>query len=201
MKNLAPLFIALLIAVQSFSQVGINTTEPTSTLDVNGNIRVRKMNSSFTDSDDAEKLVGLDEDGNFVEVEVEENLILHNNELRAVETIYRFTSISLTVISVNNMDLLILPGEPNDDRKVIRIIESSGNDLIITGLKAGQDGQTLWLLAYSGNVKLVANSPLSDPANRFLMSNDVDMPQYTLIQLLYDATLQKWLIMSAGSDG
>ncbi|MCZ6595414.1 MAG: hypothetical protein O6943_10955 [Bacteroidetes bacterium] len=200
MKNLAPLFIALLIAVQSFSQVGINTTEPTATLDVDGTIRVRKINSSFTDAV-AEKLVGMDEDGSFVEVEVEENLILHDNELRAVESIYRFTSISLTVINVNNLDLIILPGEPNDDKKVIRIINSTGDDVIITGLKAGQDGQTLWLYAYSGNVKLVANSPLSDPENRFLMSNDVDMPQYTLIQLLYDATLQKWLIMSAGSDG
>ena len=179
MKNLAPLFIALLIAVQSFSQVGINTTEPTSTFDVNGNIRVRQMNSSFTDSDNAEKLVGMDEDGNFVEVEVEENLILHDNVLRGVETIYRFTSISIMVVVVNNLDLIILPGEPNDDRKVIRIMNSTGDDVIITGLEAGQDGQTLWLYAYSGNVKLVANSPLSDPANRFLMLNDVDMPQYS----------------------
>jgi len=198
MKNLAPLFIALLIAVQSFSQVGINTTEPTATLDVDGTIRVRDMD---LDNSEAEKIVGLDEDGNFVEVKVEENLILHDNELRAVESIYRFTSISLTVINVNNLDLVILPGEPNDDKKVIRIMNSTGDDIIITGLKAGQDGQTLWLYAYSGNVKLVGNSPLSDPENRFLMANDVDMPQYTLIQLLYDATIQKWLIMSAGSDG
>jgi len=194
MKNLAPLFISLLFAVQSFSQVGINTTEPTATLDVDGNIRVRKMNDSFTNSH-AEKIVGLDEDGNFVVVDVDENIILEENKLRVVENRYRFANITLTVSDVNNLDLIILPGEPNDDKKVVRIISAFGNNITISGIMAGEDGQTLWLFAYSGSVKLVGLDNASDPENQFLISGQKTIQQYELIQLLYDATLQKWLIM------
>jgi hypothetical protein len=194
MKNLAPLFIALLFAFQSFGQVGINTTEPSATLDINGNIRVRKMNSSFTNSV-AVKIVGLDEDGNFVEVDVDENVILEENKLRVVENRYRFANIVLSVDDVNNLDLIILPGEPNDDKKVIRIISSNGDNVTISGIQAGEDGQTLWLFAYSGSLKLVGLDNASDPENQFLISGQITIQQYELIQLLYDAGLQKWLIM------
>lgn len=200
MKNLAPLFIALLFVVQTFSQVGINTTEPTATLDVDGNIRVRDMNSSITNSE-AEKIVGLDEDGNFVVIEVDENIILEDNKLRVVENRYRFANTeTLFEEIINNLDLIILPGEPNDDKKVIRIITSLTlrspiGDVDITGIQAGEDGQTVWLMAYTGKVRLVGESILSDPENRFLINGMVQLQQYDMIQLLYDATLQRWLVM------
>lgn len=47
MKNL----LFLLISIMTFSQVGIKTTQPTATLDVNGNLRVRKViQGSISDS-------------------------------------------------------------------------------------------------------------------------------------------------------
>ncbi len=196
MKNLAPLFIALLFALQAFSQVGINTTEPTATLDVNGNIRVRKMNS-FTDSV-AEKLVGMDEDGNFVLVDVDENVILEENKLRVVENRYRFASVIAIGDELNNMDLLILPGEPNDDKKVMRIYTpADGNfgSIVITGILAGEDGQTVWLFAMSGSIRLVGLNNGSDPENQFLLAGQITIQQYEMIQLLYDITLEKWLVM------
>ena len=116
MKNLAPLLISLLFAFQAFSQVGIGTTEPTATLDVDGTIRVRNMIDSFTLSE-AEKIVGLDVDGNFVMIDVDENVILEENKLRVVENRYRFAGIIAIGDELHNLDLLILPGEPNDDRK------------------------------------------------------------------------------------
>ncbi len=69
------------------------------------------------------------------------------------------------------------------------------DEVEITGILAGEDGQTLWLFAYSGSLKLIGNSNSSDPENRFLISGQITIQQYELIQLLYDATLQKWLIM------
>ncbi|MEL6813000.1 MAG: hypothetical protein AAFP76_16875 [Bacteroidota bacterium] len=114
MKQLT-LLLALLCALPSFSQVGIGTTEPQATLDANGNIRVRKMNSSLTNSE-AIKIVKLDEEGNFVEVEIDENAILEDNKLLVIENKYRIAE--TTVISagtIHNLSLVILPGEPNDD--------------------------------------------------------------------------------------
>ena len=194
MKNLAPLFIALLFALQAFSQVGINTTEPTATLDVNGNIRVRKMNDSFTDSV-AEKLVGMDENGNFVLVDVDENVILEENKLRAVERRYRFASITAMGSELNNMDLLILPGEPNDDKKVMRVYTPADGNIVITGILAGDDGQTVWLFAQSGSIRLVGLDNASDPENQFLLAGQISIQQYEMIQLVYVASLQKWLVM------
>ena len=193
MKYLAPVLIALLCATPSFSQVGIGTTEPTATLDIDGNIRVRKMNSSFTNSE-AVKIVGLDHDGNFVEVEVDENIILENNMLRVVENRYRFAN--TTLISgniIHNLNLIILPGEPNDDKKVMRII--STGDISLTGIEAGEDGQTIWLLPYNGKLRLLGMNAGSDPENQFMFTGLRQVLQYGMIQLLYDATLQKWLVM------
>jgi len=194
MKNLAPLFIALLFALQAFSQVGINTTEPTATLDVNGNIRVRKMNDSFTDSV-AEKLVGMDEDGNFVLVDVDENVILEENKLRVVENRYRFASVTVIGDDLNNLDLLILPGEPNDDKKIVRIHTPADGNITITGIVAGENGQTVWILAMDGSIRLVGLDDDSDPENQFLIAGQISIQQYEMIQLLYVTSLQKWLVM------
>ena len=194
MKNLAPLFIALLFALQAFSQVGINTTEPTATLDVNGNIRVRKMNDNITDSV-AEKLVGMDEDGNFVLVDVDENVILEENKLRVVENRYRFGNVTVIGDELNNMDLLILPGEPNDDKKIVRIHTPADGNITITGILAGEDGQTLWLLAMDGSIRLIGLDNASDPENQFLLAGQISIQQYEMIQLVYVASLQKWLVM------
>ena len=196
MKNLAPLLIALLFAVQAFSQVGINTTNPTATLDVDGNIRVRHMFDNFTDAQ-AEVIVGMDEDGNFVLVDVDENIILENNKLRAVERRYRFASITVIGDELNNLDLLILPGEPNDDKKIIVIhtTDTFRANIEITGIIAGEDGQTLWLLAMDGNIKLVGLDNDSDPENQFLISGQISIQQYEMIQLVYVRSLQKWLVM------
>lgn len=196
MKNLAPLLITLLFAVQAFSQVGINTTNPTATLDVDGNIRVRHMFDNFTDAL-AEKIVGMDEDGNFVMIDVGENVILEDNKLRVVENRYRFAEITIIGDEVDNLDVRILPGEPNDDKKVIRIHALDGlrNNIEITGIIAGEDGQNLWLMAMDGSIKLVGLSGNSDPENQFLISGQIFLQQYEMIQLLYDLSLQKWLVM------
>jgi len=195
MKNLAPLLIALLFAFQAFSQVGINTTEPTATLDVDGNIRVRKMIDNFTDSE-AEKIVGMDEDGNFVMIDVDENVILEENKLRVVENRYRFASVIAIGDELDNLDLLILPGEPNDDKKIVRIhAPGLRANITLTGILAGEDGQTLWLLAMDGSIRLIGLDDGSDPENQFLISGQISIQQYEMIQILYVASLQKWLVM------
>ena len=193
MKKLHLLIVFTFCVSSIFSQVGINTTNPSADLDVNGTMRVRNLS---TNSDmDALKILGLDEDGNFVEVEIDENIILEDNKLRVVEN--RFHSAFSAVITdpkVHNRDLLILPGEPNDDKKIIKII-TDGNDVEITGIKAGEDGQMIWLMAFSKKVRLVKLSSYSEPENQFLLSGNITIDRFHMAQLVYDALLEKWLLM------
>ena len=198
MKSRAPRIAFLLISIccvfQSFSQVGIGTTEPQSTLDVNGTIRVRGIKSSYQDVE-AVRIIGLDEHGNFVEVEVDENLILENNTIRANNRISRFGTIpSLSVAIIHNLNLIILPGEPNDDKKVIRIFNSAGN-LDVTGIEAGSDGQQIWLYPQSGRIRLLRGNGSSLPANQIQGTGTWTVFQYEMIQLMYDANIAKWVIM------
>lgn len=198
MNNLAPRIAFLLIVLgsfsQSFSQVGIGTTEPQAMLDVNGSFRVTGIKSSYSDIN-AVRILGVDEDGNFVEVEVDENLILENNKIRANNKVSRLGDIPTLNISVaNNLNLIILPGEPNDDKRVIRIINTAG-DLDITGIEAGVDGQTIWLYPQSGRIRLMRGNASSLPANQIQGTGNWNIFQYEMVELMYDATLAKWIIM------
>lgn len=106
MKKIKLSFVFALLSVLSFSQVGINTTTPTKELDVNGDVRVRGLSNpngrttqiyakpdgtlvnSFTDpSAPGTKFVGflnsdisLDQDYNFKEIILSNELIDVNNE-------------------------------------------------------------------------------------------------------------------------
>ena len=193
MKNLLLTVLTVCCVSSTFSQVGINTTDPSATLDVNGTIRVRDF--KIGQGIEAKKIVGIDEEGNFVEVQVGENIILKENNLRVVEN--RFHSSSTTTITagtVHNYKLLILPGEPNDDKKIIKII-TSGGAVDMTGIEAGEDGQMIWLMAYTDRVKLLPLNASSDPENQLLLNNAVSFFQYEMVQLVYDGSLQKWLLM------
>jgi hypothetical protein len=196
MKRLAPIFVILLMAFSGYAQVGINTTEPTSTLDVNGTIRVRGAKFSSYDNDIiAKHIIGIDDDGNMVEVEVDENLILENNKIRAVNQILKIGDVpGLNVPIINDLNLVIWPGEPNDDKSVIKLNSILG-DMIITGLVAGQDGQQIWLYPVSGDLTLVPNSLLSLFANQIEQNNNMIVPRYSMVRLMYDATRSKWIIM------
>ncbi len=190
------LLLLFVMAYSGYAQVGINTTKPTTTLDVNGTMRLRGVkSSSYADDVEAVRVVGIDADGNLVEVEIDENLILENNRIRAIDSKVRMGSTSVINIgTVNNLGLIILPGEPNDDKRLIRILSSVGN-VDVTGIVAGEDGQTIWVMAYDGTVRLRGSNAGSDPENRFAHTGNVTLQQYEMVQLLYDATLQKWLVM------
>ncbi len=194
MKNVAPLLFFLFIGTSCFSQVGINTTDPQSTLDVNGTIRVTGIKSAYQDVE-AVRILGVDEDGNFVEVEIDENLILEDNRIRANSRISRLGTIpTLNIGIAHNLNLIILPGEPNDDKKVIRLFNLAGN-FDITGIAAGVDGQQIWLYPQSGRIRLLRGNAGSLPANRIQGTGMWTIFQYEMIQLMYDANIAKWIIM------
>lgn len=196
MRKFAPVFVILLMAFSGYAQVGINTTEPTSTLDVNGTIRVRGAKFSANNNDIiAKRIIGIDDEGNIVEVEVDENIILENNKLRAVNQILKIGDVpGLNVPIINDLNLVIWPGEPNDDKSVIKMNSILGN-MIVSGLVAGQDGQQIWLYPVSGDLTLLPNSLLSLFANQIEQNDNMVVKRYSMVRLMYDATRSKWIIM------
>ena len=194
MKKLAPIFIALLIGSISYAQVGINTTEPTATLDVNGTLRLRESKKGPNDIT-ATRIIGMDDLGNFVEVEIGENIILENNTIRANDKILTIGDIDLLGLPIiNDLNLIIWPGEPNEDKSVIRLKSILG-DIIVTGIVAGQDGQTIWLYPTTGDLTFIPNSILSLFGNRIENNSNLVVQQYEMVKLMYDATRSKWIIM------
>ncbi len=185
----------MLITISSTAQVGINTTEPTSTLDVNGSMRIRKASRTPAYDILATRIIGVDELGNLVEVEVDENLVLENNRLRSTNRILKIGDIPLIGLPiVDDLNLVIWPGEPNEDKSVIRIRSLLG-DVIMTGLAAGQDGQQIWLYPVSGRITFWPNSLLSLFGNRIENNSNLVVERYEMVRLMYDATRSKWIIM------
>ena len=60
-----PIFLVLLISANVFSQVGINTTSPTHSLDVNGSLRVRGINEVGSNAAAKDSILVFDNDGVF----------------------------------------------------------------------------------------------------------------------------------------
>ena len=110
------------------------------------------------------------------------------------------TEITLVSTIINNLSLIILPGEPNDDKKVVKLSNLLGlpGPFNITGIEAGEDGQTVWLMATDSTIRLMANDLLSLPENRILINTNLVLQQYEMVQLIYDATIQRWRVMYKG---
>ncbi len=203
MKNLTYLLPCLLFGVTGFSQVGINTTNPSSTLDVNGTVRVRSLGQDLEGPQVppermAVSVLGLDEDGNFVKVTIGKNVDLINNEVIAIDRTLEMGDLPapFNATRVSNASLAVLPGEPNHGRSIIKIINTAGaGDTEITGIEAAPDGTHIWLYAVSGKLELVPNSTESLVGNRIEQNDKMKAKQYEMIELFYDATRGKWIVM------
>ncbi|MFT5891077.1 MAG: hypothetical protein ACI9Y7_001176 [Dokdonia sp.] len=105
--NKSLLIILISMSTIGYSQVGVNTTEPTSTLDVNGTLRVRSMDSN--DSSNARFIIGSDEDGNIINLELGGNVYIDGNVIR-----YRSENENIGEVEpyddaeVDNVNLVIL---------------------------------------------------------------------------------------------
>lgn len=195
MTKLLPLLITLLCVSEAFTQVGINTTNPTSTLDINGSIRVRTLS---VEEGEAIKLIGVDQEGNMMEVDVSDNIVLEDNRLRVVDTYERISEpFEINIAIGHNVNFIILPGEPNDEKTMIRVTSSLGA-IQITGIEAAPNGKRLTIYAADSTISFRKNSPLSAAGNRIIGSTNgwVVVERYNTIDLMYDAVAGGWIVMS-----
>ncbi len=198
MKQLVLIF-ALLTFTATLSQVGINTTNPQETLDVNGTTKFRITNQTSVTTT---KIGGLDNNGVFREIEIGDNLKLENNKIKVTETKkYSFGAITINNNNNNdshdNVDLLVGPGEANEDKSIIRVfLTDAGKKIKFTGIKAGTDGQHIWLYPQDNELDLKDNDSNSLNANQIEKNAKHKAKQYEMVKLVYDATRAKWIIMS-----
>ena len=196
-RSLTLLAFICLFTFQSQAQVGVNTTDPTATLDVNGTMRVRAMNSSNT----ARTIVGQDINGNLVPVFMSQNVVLENNELKSRNTTHELIDFNIVIPIGDRLDdfaIDLLPGEVNDEKTMLRFDRLIGGDFDISGLTPGEDGRIIVIYAVEEEITFLnhTNGTNSQPANRIYADNDHTVNQYDSIMLMYNANIPGWVILS-----
>ena len=188
-----PLIVAIFLATSfCFSQVGINTSTPSETMEVNGTLKVNNTTQAAVTTT---KIAGLNSTGNFRDIAVGTNLVLKSNVLSAKSAFdHSFGTISFTVKANHDVDLLLDAAELNEGKSIIRINNTAG-DTEITGIKDGYDGQQIWLYPQDGKLTIKTLNTGSLVANRIENNAKPGCLVYGMISLVYDGTRSLWIIM------
>lgn len=183
-----------------FAQVGIGTTEPTAMLDVNGTIMVESAIDKNVDA-----LVAADENGVLTTIDLGQNLVINEGRISMrSSSFYTMGVQDLSGISVlpggitNNLDLNIDAGEANDEKIVIKLINTPGN-IKITGIQGGYDGRHVYLYQDDKSTMTILNmSELSLPGNQVdtLTGSSFNISGRGMIELVYDGPTSKWVVIS-----
>ncbi len=190
------LLFIILVPFVALSQVGINTTTPQATLDVNGSLRVANVPSS-----NAAKVIGTDVNGTVSQVNIGDNLqltsgTLHSNGSTKYFVATKSTPTLFSGFPFHNVDLELTT--TNKDIVVFRLSGSSHN-YEFTGVSGGTDGKHIILLNVSANnFKVSDESPLSLPQNRIItMAGGFEQTSGAgLVELVYDGTINRWIVLN-----
>lgn len=196
--------LVFLVVLPASAQVGVNTTDPTADLDVNGTLRVRKR---IMDDGQAIKLLGVDENGMILELEMDENIYIEGDKVKSNtrrEGIYGHTVIGLNII--DDATSIVWPGGTGNGKSVIRLQSLLGllpitlNGLEMSGFGTPEEAHGITVTVYSPNTSITLKDQVlsSDPNNRFALpgGHDVVLQRYEMVQLMYDGILKRWLVMS-----
>lgn len=182
----------------SFGQVGINTTSPQATLDINGDLKI----ANTADVTTSNKLLGICDDGYVTNVKVGTGLSLSGNELNALgdgdPTIYKIAHIPMnTTMSNQNFNNLNLDLSGLNKNKVIFRLVASHN-YTITGITGGIDGRHLIIYNSSAvNLTIDSMSGLSSPMNRIdTLGSSTATSGVGTIEMVYDGTSSKWIVIN-----
>lgn len=190
MKKLA-LPLLLLITVISFAQVGVNTTDPTTTLDVNGTVRIRNLAS--TGMGPSSGIIGVDAMGYMSGVEIGKNVEMINNVMEAHNT-YTIDRSAGPHPSGTIDNLAVLPSGPVTGFNMIRV-STTLPVTFLTGIEAAPDGTTIVLYPTDGQLTLLSLNIGSSPENQIMPNSNLVILQYETAQLVYDGIMEKWILM------
>lgn len=136
--------------------------------------------------------------------QVEPNISLENssscndNTTTHPVNVPAYVDASTDPIIIHNADIGIFPGEPNQGRTFIPRTRISAieiqEDMIVTGIKAADDGKQILIYANQGNILLFANNLNSSFGNRIEQHSNMIIKQGHVFELTYRASLSKWVI-------
>jgi len=178
------------------AQVGVNTTAPQETLDINGTVRIQN-----TGTINSSKILGRDSNGTVGTIDVGDNVVINNNILHATGS-SDYGIINVVIPSFfpgqlhHNLNLQLTGN--NLFKTVIRITGPFSN-YEITGIAGGTDGRHIILLNMTTNNMKLNNEHLgSIAANRIdtLGSPSESTSGQGAIELVYDGVLSRWLILN-----
>jgi len=187
----------LLFFQMGYAQVGIGTTNPLSTLHVQGTMRITDTNNTTTTT----KLTGTCDSGIVSDVKVGRNLSLVNNELSAADgdnSFYRVAAVKmLTPVSnfaFDNLDLQL--NGANAGVVVFRFYGSTQN-FSIKGITGGTNGRHI-ILYNSSPVNMKMDHMISSiaPNNIDTIGSSTSTSGIGTVELVYDGSASKWIVIA-----
>ena len=121
-------------------------------------------------------------------------------------TVYQIGDIDISGIIINStyvhdLDLQLGPGEINEGKTVVKIVNAPAN-FKLTGIQDGVDGMHLFFYHLGTTTiqfidQLNSNSLLSLPENRInVLSSSETISGEASVELIYDGITQRWLLLS-----
>ncbi|MBZ0328252.1 MAG: hypothetical protein K8F54_11640 [Altibacter sp.] len=196
MKTRVVFFVIFSIISSTASpQVGIGTSNPQATLDVNGTVRINQLPVGTTNEI---SLTGTASSRSLNRTDLGANLIIIDNSLDTAPvsgTVGDFNLGPLAGGTINNLDLDLGSSGINSRATFIRVYGYlvSAN---IAGITGGVNGRHVSLyFSETAGVSILENSPLALPQNRILTAatSQLSISGEGFIDLVYDD--------DAGSDG
>ncbi|MEO8516063.1 MAG: hypothetical protein ABI426_04925 [Flavobacterium sp.] len=188
--------VFLLFFQLGFSQVGIGTTTPLSTLHVEGTMRVTNTNNTTVTT----KLTGTCAQGIVADIKVGKGLALSANELvsTANNSTYGVALITILTPSPNlafdnlNLDL----NGANVDVVIFRLTGST-NNFSIAGISGGTNGRHI-ILYNSSSVNMKIDHLASSIAINKIdtIGTSTSTSGVGTVELVYDGTIQRWIVIA-----
>lgn len=185
------------------AQIGVNTTNPTETLDVNGTTAIRDLT---TNSTTATQLLGGDANGVVGGIIVGNNLELNNGVLSAIGSATRYlpaiVSGNFYNTTTNDLDMDINGVNSERTLFILRGNTGSPGTSNITGIAGGTDGRLIVIKAdvQNFNMFIVNESPLSLPENRFQFNANPGATEnvngYGSFTFVYVDSEQRWVLIN-----
>ena len=197
------IILCSLFSAPLWSQVGIGTTAPQETLDINGTLRVEGSD----DTNEATGLIGADNDGTLTTLNIDSSLTLINNTLELTRSyIYDIGIVDISgaiIISgeLPDLDLLIGPGDVNEGKTVIYVINTPSN-VKLTGIQDGVTGLHIFFYHFetTANIQFLnedSGGNTSVLINRIkVLTNSETISGKGCVELIYDGNSERWLFLS-----